>query len=73
MLNVLNPGAVYTMDHEVGPRLCKAADWLLKLFQDNFGVHQEKNGRGTMKVKVPKIYIRLRPNKCIDMVQRVLR
>ena len=32
-------GAVYTMDHEVGPGLCKAADWLLKLSRDNFGLH----------------------------------
>jgi hypothetical protein len=38
-------GAVYTMDHELGPRLCKADDWLLKLSRDNFGLHQEKNGR----------------------------
>ena len=45
----------YTMDHEVGLGLCKATDWLLKLFRDNFGLHQKKNGRGTMKVKVPKI------------------
>ena len=41
------------MDHEVGPRLCKAPDWLLKLSQDNFGLYQEENGRGTMEVKVP--------------------
>jgi hypothetical protein len=60
------------MDHEVGPGLCKAAtDWLLKLSRDNFGLHQEKNGRGTIEVEVPKIQI-LRPNKCTDMVQRVL-
>ena len=32
-------GPVYTMDHEVGPGLCKAIDWLLKLSQDNFGLH----------------------------------
>jgi hypothetical protein len=43
------------MDHELGPGLCKATDWLLKLFRDNFGLHQEKNGRGTMEVEVPKI------------------
>ena len=59
------------MDNEVGPRLSKATDWLLKLSWDNFGLHHEKNGRGTMEVEVPKIYI-LRPNKCTDMVQRVL-
>ena len=45
------------MDHEVGPRLSKAADWLLKLSRDNFGLHHEKNGRETMEVEVPKIYI----------------
>jgi hypothetical protein len=39
-------GAVYTMDHEVGPGLCKVAYWLLKLSRDNFGLHQEKNGKG---------------------------
>ena len=27
------------MDHEVGPRFNKAADWLLKLSWDNFGLH----------------------------------
>ena len=43
------------MDNEVGPRLCKAVDWLLKLSLDNFSLHQEKNGKGTMKVEVPKI------------------
>ena len=43
------------MDHDVGPWLCKATDWLLKLSRDNFGLHQEKNGIGTMKVKVPNI------------------
>ena len=48
-------GPVYTMDHEVGPRLCKAVNWLLKLSRDNFGLHQGKHGRGTMKVEVPKI------------------
>ena len=48
-------GAVYTMDHEVGPWLYKAVDWLLKLSRDNFGLHQEKNSRGTMEVEVPKI------------------
>ena len=42
------------MDHEVGPRLCKAVDRLLKLSRDNFGLHQIKNGRGTMEVEVPK-------------------
>jgi hypothetical protein len=48
-------GAVYTMDHEIGPRLCKAVDWLLKLSRDNFGLHQEINGKGTMEVEVPRI------------------
>ena len=51
----LTLGVVYTMDHEVGPRLSKATDWLLKLSRDNFGLHHEKNGRGTMEVEVPKI------------------
>ena len=64
-------GAVYTMDHEVGPWLYKAIDWLVKLSRDNCGLHQEKNGRGTMEVEVPKIKF-LRPNKCIEMVQWVL-
>ena len=41
------------MDHEVGPWLYKAANWLLS--HDNFGLHQENNGRGTIEVKVPKI------------------
>jgi hypothetical protein len=45
---------VYTMDHELGPGLCKVANWLLKLSRDNFGLHQEKNGRGTMQVEVSK-------------------
>ena len=48
-------GVVYTMDHEVEPRLCKAVDWLLKLSRDNFGLHQEKTSRGTKEVEVPKI------------------
>jgi hypothetical protein len=43
------------MDHEVGPGLYKAVDWLLKLSQDDFGLHQEKNDRGTMEVEVPQI------------------
>jgi hypothetical protein len=50
----LELGAVYTMDHELGPGLCKAANWLLKLSRDNFGLHQEKMGRGTMEIEVSK-------------------
>jgi hypothetical protein len=44
------------MDHEVGPGLCKAVDWLLKLSRDNFGLHQEKKwqrdhgGRGPQNI-----------------------
>jgi hypothetical protein len=48
-------GPVYTMDHEVGLGLCKAVGSLLKLSRDNFGLHQEKNGRGAMEVEVSKI------------------
>ena len=51
----IHSGAIYTMDHEVGPGLYKATDWLLKLSRDNFGLHQEKNGKGIMEVEVPKI------------------
>ena len=52
---LLYSGSVYTMDHEVVPWRSKSADWLLKLSQDNFGLHLRKNGRGTMKVEVPNI------------------
>ena len=65
-------GLVYTMDHEFGPGLYKATDWMPKLSRDNFGLHLGKIVIGTMKVEVPKIQF-LRPNKCIDMVQWVLR
>ena len=29
-------GVVYTMDHEVVPRLCKISDWFLNLSQYHF-------------------------------------
>ena len=64
-------GVVYTMDHEVVPRRCKRVDWLMVSSHDNFGLHHEKNGRGTMEVEVSKIQFS-RKNKCTNMVQRVL-
>ena len=57
------------MDQEVVREHCKRVDWVLS--RDHFGLHQGKNGRVIMEVKVPKIHIS-RPNKCIDIVQRVL-
>jgi len=44
------------MDHEVGPGLYKAVDWLLKLSRDNFGLHPRKEwqrghgGRGSQNI-----------------------
>ena len=48
-------GPVYTMDHEVVPGQSKNIDWLLISFRDNFGLHQRKNGRGTLEVEVPEL------------------
>ena len=47
-------GAVYTMDHELAPRLSKAADWLLKLSWHNFGLHHEKMAEGPWRSRSPK-------------------
>ena len=43
------------MDHKVGPRQCKSVDWLLDSYRNHFGLQFGKNGRGIMKVEVPKI------------------
>ena len=59
------------MDHEVVPRPCKIYDWLLNSFQDDFGLHQEKNVRVTMEFQAPKRH-NLRPTLSIDMVQMIL-
>ena len=64
-------GMVYTMDNEVVKWQCKSIDWLLNSSHDHFNLHQGKNGKGTMKVEVPKIHFSM-PDKCIVMVQRVL-
>ena len=72
MLDRYDQGVVYTIDHEVVPRLCKICDCLLSSSRNHFGLHQGKNVKVTMRFEVPKRCI-LRPTLSTDIVQHVLR
>ena len=64
--------SVHTMNYEVRLGRCQRVNWLLNSSWEHFSLHYKKDGKGTMKVEVPKIQLS-RHNKCSDMVQRVLR
>ena len=62
---------VYTVDHEVVPKLCKIYDWLSNLSWTISVCTKGKKVRATMEFEVPKRHS-LRPTLSVNMVQHVL-